>query len=270
MIVPLVCLLTEKSFLTVVAQLERYLYANHMGYERPRVKVGNMLDGVDAIRHYSQLLDDLNKTIASEQAVAKRLASPAKSISLGNANTSSKLSGKVLDEFLKVTEIGSAKRLLKESTSTKEAKKMNLTTSLSGKQSVSIDNSEYIADSYQNYPISTDFSPPKPSSPKPNASNQQQSTDEASLPRIRPFRLYRMTWYEWGWAMWTSPSFAECWRTFRDYRYAEDHSVPISQQFHSLDDENYLDFDGEGGRTAQFIGDQDAMLPHSLYLNCRV
>ena len=96
----------------VVAQLERYLYVNNFGYERPRVKVGNMLDSVDAIRYYSQTLDDLNKLIATEQAVARRLATYSKpraiiassssAGALSSSTGSSKLSGKVLDEFLKV------------------------------------------------------------------------------------------------------------------------------------------------------------------------
>ena len=99
----------------VVAQLERYLYVNNFGFERPRVKVGNMLDSVDAIRYYSQTLDDLNKLISTEQAVARRLAtysrpraiiasssSSSSSGAFSSSTGSSKLSGKVLDEFLKV------------------------------------------------------------------------------------------------------------------------------------------------------------------------
>ena len=96
----------------VVAQLERYLYTNNFGFERPRVKVGNMLDSVDAIRYYSQTLDDLNKLISTEQALARRLATYSKpraivsasssSGALSSGTGSSKVSGKVLDEFLKV------------------------------------------------------------------------------------------------------------------------------------------------------------------------
>eukprot|EP01037_Dinobryon_pediforme_P046030 gene46030-59016_t len=57
------------------------------------------------------MLDDLNKLISNEQAVAKRLATYSKSVSND--------SGKVLDEFLKVTEIGSTKKLYNENKSGK-------------------------------------------------------------------------------------------------------------------------------------------------------
>lgn len=187
--------------------------------------MGNMLDGVDAIRHYSQMLDDLNKLISNEQAVAKRLATYSKSVSND--------SGKVLDEFLKVTEIGSTKKLYNEN---KSGKLLNSPSpsSKSAAPAVALANeeSEYVLESYQNNPLRDGMSPGSTSSGK-------ETSGRDSATRIRPFRIYRMSWREWGWAMWTAPSLTDCWRTFREFRYAEDHS----NRYGSIpnDDSNEID-----------------------------
>eukprot|EP01036_Dinobryon_divergens_P025868 gene25868-34457_t len=236
---------------SVVAQLERYLYVNNFGFERPRVKVGNMLDSVDAIRYYSQTLDDLNKLISTEQAVARRLAtysrpraiiasssSSSSSGAFSSSTGSSKLSGKVLDEFLKVTEMDAAKKLLsvKTTASSPSSKKKaespraagNAGSNSSGKggdssphktASTALDESDSFFNSYQNNPLQNSNS-----SSRESEEDGFEEEEEEGGPRIRPFRLYRMTWAEWGWTMWTSPSLADCWRIFRDFRYAEDHT----------------------------------------------
>lgn len=55
-----------------VAELERCLYADHNGHQRPTIRVGDMVQGVDAIRYYTQKLDELNTNIAKEQAIARK------------------------------------------------------------------------------------------------------------------------------------------------------------------------------------------------------
>lgn len=213
-----------------------------------------MLDSVDAIRYLSQQLEDLNRTIANEQAISKRLATYSKLANL-SSNNSSKLSGKVLDEFLKVTEIGSAKRLLQEGgrksvkTSLASVAENDSRNATSTNMEVDVrDNEEaYISESYQN-------NQPKNVASEAAAGLSQKSSklyESFSSPRIRPFRLYRMSWMEWGWAMWTAPTFADGWRIFREFRYAEDHSAqsnhsPTSRDDHN-DDSTYGEDDGISG-----------------------
>ena len=85
--------------------------------------------------------------------------------------------------------------------------------------STALDESDSFFNSYQNNPLQNSNS-----SSRESEEDGFEEEEEEGGPRIRPFRLYRMTWAEWGWTMWTSPSLADCWRIFRDFRYAEDHT----------------------------------------------
>lgn len=90
-----------------------------------------------------------------------------------------------------------------------------------------LDESDSFFNSYQNNPIYHSNSNSSSRDLKMGESEEEEgegSDDEEGGPRIRPFRLYRMTWTEWFWTMWTSPSLADCWRIFREFRYAEDHT----------------------------------------------
>lgn len=98
-------LVNERS--EIVAKLERYLYMCHHGEIRPTVKVGNMLEDVDAVRYYTQMLDDLNDSVVQEQKMSKRLAKEFDAISGGNTI-------QVIETFLQVTEIGSIRKMLNE------------------------------------------------------------------------------------------------------------------------------------------------------------
>lgn len=93
--------------LVAVTELERSMYANYLGYKRPTVRVGKMSQKIDATRHYSNILSDLNSAILKEQEAAKI-----------RANFSDKMSGidslSIIESFLQVTEIGSLKKLLKK------------------------------------------------------------------------------------------------------------------------------------------------------------
>jgi Cytosolic domain of 10TM putative phosphate transporter len=90
-----------------VTALERSMYANHLGYKRPTVRVGNMAEEVDATRHYQQILNDLNAAIAKEQVSATARAQFVDRMS--GVDTLS-----IIEGFLQVTEMGSLKKLLKK------------------------------------------------------------------------------------------------------------------------------------------------------------
>ena len=90
-----------------VTALERSMYANHLGYKRPTVRVGNMAQEVDATRHYQQTLADLNAAIAKEQESANTRARFVDRMSGMDALS-------IIEGFLQVTEIGSLKKLLKK------------------------------------------------------------------------------------------------------------------------------------------------------------
>jgi hypothetical protein len=85
--------------LDVCTKLERCLYAEHLGAVRPTVRVGHMLNEIDAIRHYNQMLDDLNMAIEKQQKIARRLSIVPASVTSNSSNP------EVIREFLKVTEI---------------------------------------------------------------------------------------------------------------------------------------------------------------------
>jgi hypothetical protein len=92
---------------TAVTQLERALYTQHLTSRRPTVYVGNMSQDVDAIRHYTYKLDDLNEAVAKEQEGAMQLARNADSASGATAF-------EVIESLLRVTQMGSIRKLMKE------------------------------------------------------------------------------------------------------------------------------------------------------------
>ena len=92
--------------LSAITELERSMYANYSG-NRPTVRVGKMAEGVDATKHYEQVLADLNAAIEKEQEAAK---SRAKFVD--HSHSADALS--MIEKFLQVTEIGSLKKLLKK------------------------------------------------------------------------------------------------------------------------------------------------------------
>lgn len=70
------------------------------------VKVGDMLDEVDAIRYYTNRLDDLNLAVQKEQLTAENLAQYMDKISGATSLN-------VIESFLEVTEIGAVSKMLK-------------------------------------------------------------------------------------------------------------------------------------------------------------
>lgn len=98
----------------VVDRLEHALYQCHDGGIRPTVQVGEMSLGVDAITHYSQLLNEMNEAVKSEQErVLKAIGWKSQMESIDKSST--------IEEFLRVTEISSKKISAKGSKSIKKS-----------------------------------------------------------------------------------------------------------------------------------------------------
>ena len=172
---------------SIVSKLERYMYMFHNDGHRPTVKVGNMIDGVDAIKYYSQILEETNSTIEKEQDLANGFVDK-------KTNSFVPSGGKqVLEEFLKVTEIGGSQKIANKSLSTKELNS----------------SSDY---SYQNSPFDNDL-------------DNDNVKDNDIGTQFRPLRIYKMSWNEWFRAMWRAPTLMDCWDVVKQLRYAEDHSA---------------------------------------------
>ncbi len=220
-----------------VSKLERALYANHYGNKRPTVSVGNMLEDVDAIRYYTQLLDDLNESVAKEQESAGKMASNLN-------NTSKATSIEVIESFLKVTEIGAIKRLLKsKNANMKWMGSRRASTSQQG----SSNNLEMEIETFTESPVVLQAT--EPDAPfkgdfkgyQASSYNYEETKHEKSkydkmdrsASNIRPLTFYRMSCAEWIWAMWTAPSLFECWRVLKEGRHMEDHG----DGYHNREDE---------------------------------
>ena len=268
------------------AELERCLYANHNGHKRPTVRLPNMVQRVDAIRYYTQVLDDLNEAVAKEQEKAHRLAVHA------DRGGDSQALG-VIEGLLHVTEIGSLKRLLKvrkgssdkwglrgkgSGGSSKDSLVGNSSSGSGGGVYNSLGNSDKSlsalglgglgdingdrevlasADSVEaeeksDAPLavaqSSSSSTSSASSLAVHAQAQPQVSAKSELYRLtgrdfvsgsggggggggrnvahagKSFLVYRMTWSEWVWALWTSPSLQDFWRRLKEGRHAEDHA----------------------------------------------
>lgn len=213
-----------------VARLERALYANHYGNKRPTVSVGNMLEDVDAIRYYTQLLDDLNESVAKEQEGAGKMATNLN-------NTSKATSIEVIESFLKVTEIGAIKRLLK---SKNASMKWMGSRRASMSQVASNNNLEMEIETFTESPIvaqsadsGTAYKGYQSSHDYDESKYEKKEFGRYNESNVRPLTFYRMSCAEWIWAMWTSPSLFECWRVFKEGRNMEDHG----DVYHSREDE---------------------------------
>lgn len=90
----------------MLMKLERALAILKKTGLRTTVKVGDMLDEVDAIKYYTRQLEDLNMAVQKEQVTAENLARH-----LDRASGASSLN--VIESFLEVTEIGAVSKMLK-------------------------------------------------------------------------------------------------------------------------------------------------------------
>ena len=214
------------------SKLERSLYASHNGLTRPTIHLPNMLEAVDAIRYYTQVLDDLNDAVAKEQEKAKRLAMYADRLSGSMALN-------VIEGFLHVTEIGSLKRLLRGRNSTGDKwilrnKPRSTYNSISNEKLDLGDGGQGEGNDIERLglkgiPISEDCEDGQ-------AAYRGGSKDESN-PLLgngvhrkmhnvaKPFKVYKMSWSEWLWALWSAPSLSDCWRRLKEGRNAEDHAI---------------------------------------------
>lgn len=97
-------IITDRS--AALVELEKALYENHNTSKRPTVKVGNMSQEVDAIRHYAKVVGDLNEVVTKEQELALSMAKSQDTLSDEEAIH-------IIEKLLKVTQIGSIEKLLK-------------------------------------------------------------------------------------------------------------------------------------------------------------
>eukprot|EP00595_Chromulina_sp_UTEXLB2642_P000880 CAMPEP_0196766248 /NCGR_PEP_ID=MMETSP1095-20130614/20987_1 /TAXON_ID=96789 ORGANISM="Chromulina nebulosa, Strain UTEXLB2642" /NCGR_SAMPLE_ID=MMETSP1095 /ASSEMBLY_ACC=CAM_ASM_000446 /LENGTH=263 /DNA_ID=CAMNT_0042127115 /DNA_START=782 /DNA_END=1570 /DNA_ORIENTATION=+ len=196
-----------------------------------------MLGPVDAIKYYSQLVASLNDAVAKEQVSAYRLA-------LKEDRFSGTTAINVIEEFLAVTEIGSIRRLLKEKSGS--SRKWMKSRANSSKNigngdygSVSDNNtdtnletsSSYLAYQTNEYGVVVPVDNMETINDTPEITKEFDliSTDEnghSIQPNIRfPFIFYKMTYAEWLYKLWTSPTFSDAWRVFKDGREGERHNT---------------------------------------------
>ncbi len=207
----------------VVGALERALYADHLGHRRPTVQVGNMLDAVDAIRHHSQQLDDLNIAVAREQRLARGLSEHDSRLSAAEQGPDLH----VIDEFLKVTEI--VKKGFKSS-------KAIGASAAAGHRSHSKSNSappaeewEYGDSSYQSF--DTSRAAPRSGEDCPDSDDEHCSASSQSSGGAEGrFQAYKMSYGEWLWEVWTSPSVMQGWRRIRLGRMGEEFSDGLGSE----------------------------------------
>lgn len=99
--------------LSTLTKLERSLAIYKKSQLRSTVRVGYMLEEVDAIKYYTKLLDDLNIAVQREQLTAENLAKYLDKMAGATSIN-------VIESFLEVTEIGAVSKMLKRKGSTIE------------------------------------------------------------------------------------------------------------------------------------------------------
>ena len=99
--------------LSTLTKLERALAIYKKSQLRSTVRVGYMLEEVDAIKYYTKQLDDLNIAVQKEQLTAENLARYLDKMAGATSIN-------VIESFLEVTEIGSVSKMLKRKGSTLE------------------------------------------------------------------------------------------------------------------------------------------------------
>jgi hypothetical protein len=172
-----------------IAKLERFHYETERGQVRPMIRVGNMAQPVDAIKYYTLELNQLNDAIEREQESSRRVALREDRKSGTNAIN-------VIEEFLQVTQIGALKRMLKNKSGSSK---------------------KWI---------------PKPSRQDDEEGTYQSGYDrqledsvieKISTENHRMFSIYTLTWSEYFWKLYTSPSMKDLWRALKDGRHSEYH-----------------------------------------------
>ena len=92
--------------LSTITKLERAIAVYKKSQMRSTVRVGDMIEEVDAIKYYTKLLDDLNIAVQKEQQTAENLAKYLDKMAGATSIN-------VIESFLEVTEIGAVSKMLK-------------------------------------------------------------------------------------------------------------------------------------------------------------
>ena len=92
--------------LSTLTKLERALAIYKKSQVKSTVRVGDMLEEVDAIKCYTKLLDDLNIAVQKEQLTAENLAKYLDKMARATSIN-------VIESFLEVTEIGAVSKMLR-------------------------------------------------------------------------------------------------------------------------------------------------------------
>lgn len=161
-----------------LAKLERYDLLTKQGHSRPMIKVGNMIQPVDAIKYYCMQVNNLNEAIEREQESSRRLAIREDRKSGSNAIN-------VIGEFLHVTQIGALKRMMKNKSGSSK---------------------KWFVKSQE------------------DDDNIGRSANDKPKP-YNSFSVYRLSWSEWVWKLWTAPTAKELWRGLKDGRHGEYHGT---------------------------------------------
>ena len=92
--------------LSILTKLERAMAIFKMSKKRTTIRVGDMLEEVDAIKYYTRQLEDLNIAVQKEQQTAENLAKYLDKMAGATSLN-------VIESFLEVTEIGAVSKMLK-------------------------------------------------------------------------------------------------------------------------------------------------------------
>lgn len=258
----------------VVDNLEHALYECRNEGMRPKVQVGDMNLEVDAITHYTQLLEEMNEAVKNEQdRVLKAIGWKAQHHDQSTT----------IDEFLRVTEI-SSKRI--GSRSSKSIKKSSSKTGTGSSPSLADQTQQEPPeregwDQYQSYQSSSNLSSEYESFTSPSmrrvpsednleiylgTDSDDESTGEDEF-------VYTLTCSQYWTRIFTSSNWAECWYHFRQGRRIDEY-VPIDKTVSEYDE-----IPGATGRkasddsgTSEADDEQSALLAsstpdHRLYLS---
>jgi hypothetical protein len=213
----------------VVDKLEFAMYECHSTGMRPTVKVGDMSLEVDAITHYSQLLDEMNEAVKNEQErVLKAIGWKTQLERLEKATT--------IEEFLRVTEI-SSKKVAKSSKMRKSNSTLKTNSTSSGLSDQPDQQDREDWDQYQSYQSSTNLAMEYESFETSSrrrvpsednldlliaADSDRESVEEDEF-------VYTLTCWQYFHRIFTSSNWAECWYHFRQGRRIDEY-VPIEDK----------------------------------------
>jgi hypothetical protein len=261
---------------SVLDRLEHAMYALHDHGQRPTVRVGDMEHEVDAIRHFSQRLDQLNEVISIEQ---DRILQAIGLKSLPEENVSIRPTS--INDFLRVTGIRSTSSkkyrgfldLSRKASSRKQSKS---TVSLSDEEvdddtedsfQVSTMSSKWITEAA----VATEY---ESFSGQPYADELFKEEDFANYliahevdsdsDNDEDAYTYTLTAKQFMFRLWQSHSLSECWYQFRQGRKIDDY-IPIEKDHSELSDEISSDLEDLETERARLVS--STLADQRLYLS---